>query len=131
MSIHFAQAVERFIAQLKNRETRKRYKTHLRAIFRALEGRDVETDAELFYFPYNRYSEYTIRTGLRNIGYDSVEQAISVYRGIIQLLVDGRLLELDEARELIEDHRVVDEAKPSTKWLPVDAVLPAQPSTHP
>ena len=131
MSRFYAAVVERFIATIKNRDTRKRYKTHLRAIFRALEGRDAATDSELFYFPYNRYSEYRIRTALQQIDYNTAEGAISVYRGIIQLLVTSRLLERDEAANLIEDHRVVDEAKPTTKWLPVDAALPEDPTTHP
>ena len=130
MSRHFADAVERYIAQLKNRQTRSDYKRHLRALFRALEGRDAATDRELVFYPYNRISEWKVREALERMGYKSVNQAVSVYRGIIQHLVSRGLLELQEAVNLIEDRRIKG-ADWTTQWIPVDAVLPEQPSTHP
>ena len=131
MSHHFASVIEEYIASIPNHNTRSAYKRHLRAIFRVLNDRDAVTDAELYLCAYHRATERQIQGLLEASGYRAVRPGLSVYRGIIQLLVRRWLLTLDEAENLITDRRASENTEWTTQMIAGDVTEAEQPSTNP
>lgn len=130
MSILYRQVVEDYINGL-GKKTRRVYKSYLRAIYRALEGRNPKNDDELFIYHWTKPDQKEIEDALQQIEYGSIGSAVSVWKNIIRRLRSKGLMTQHELDQHMSDKRLGDGSHWTTQNVPLNSLLPPEPTTQP